>query len=112
MIGLDAITRELERGERLRVASFLGRVDLRGADAQARLGQVDAVEFARIVDQGGIAAARHVGDDRADRGFDVRRGLALHVEKRAKPVGKIGRLGVETKRHERGSCRDRPACRT
>ena len=108
VVGFDPVTRERKRVEGLAVAGALGRVDLRSADAQPDLAQIDAVEFPGELDQRPVAARGDVGDDGAYGVFDVLRRLALDVQEIAKARLEIGRPAVEAERHE-ASCRDRPA---
>ena len=95
MIGLDTLTRELERVERLRIAFGGGRVDLGRADAQAGLVEIDPVEFFAVFDQRAVTARDDVGDDGTHGLLDVLRALALNVEKGRKARGKVGALAIE-----------------
>ena len=74
-------------------------LDLRARDAQGFRRQLDAVEAARIVDQGLIAARDDIRDDVADDRIDVFRRLALHVQKLFEFFAEIGGGGVEPERH-------------
>ena len=100
VIGLDAVARELERGECLRLAGFLRRIDLGGTHPQAGLGQIDAVELGGQFEQRAVAARHDLGDDAAHGRLHVLRGLALDAEERAKALGKIGAAAVQSQRHE------------
>src|SRR5262249_26578206 len=99
VIGLDALARELERGERASVARRGGGGDLVQGDAQAERGEIDTVEFSAELDQRGVAARDHVGDDRLDGVLDVLRGLALGGEEGGKSEGKISVARIEADRH-------------
>ena len=101
VIGLDAVARELERVERLRLAGALGGVDFGRADAQADFTEIDAIELLRSA---AISARSpcvfHLGDDGAHGLLDVLRGLALALEEIAESRREIGGLAVETKGHD------------
>ena len=59
-----------------------------GVTRRPMAAEIDAVEFPGQLDQRALAARRHVGDDRAHRLLDVRRRLALGVEKRGNCAAK------------------------
>ena len=80
-------------------ASFFRRVDLGRAHAHADLGQIEAIEFQRQLQQRAVAIGLHLGDDVAHAFFDVLRRLAFGARKARNRVGKIGALAVESKRH-------------
>jgi hypothetical protein len=94
MKSLDPIARELERAERLAVASLLGPRDFVRGYAQASLGEIDAIKLCGELEQRGIAARRHVGNDTANRLLDVLRRLTLDRKKAAKTLGEIRALIV------------------
>ena len=99
MVGLDAVAREFERIERLAAAGFQRRRDLRRRHFEPGAVEIELVEFERVVLERRVAAGGDVGNDGADRRFDVGRGFALGGEKRAKFFGKIAGADVETDRH-------------
>src|SRR5581483_9489902 len=99
VIGLDAIAREFQRVERFRLARFRRHIDVRGADAQAELGKIGAVEFRGKVDERAVATRYDIGDDAAHHLLDVLRRLALLREQRAELRVKIRALAVQTNRH-------------
>jgi hypothetical protein len=96
---LDAVARELERIDRPCVAGLHRGFDLRGRNAQAARGEIEAVEFARCVDQRGIAARSHVLDDGTGRALDISRRLALRRDKPFESLGEIGAASVEADGH-------------
>lgn len=102
VIGFDAVARELQCRQGLRITRLLRGVDLGGGDAQAGLGQIDAVELAAVVDERRVAARHDIGDDRAHGLLDVERGLALRVQEDAETGGEIRSLAVELLRHHGG----------
>ncbi len=79
MLG-DAIGGKLQGVQRLGAAGFARGPDLGCADAQAELGEIDAVELLRQLDERRVAARAHVGEDPGDSGADVVGGLALLAE--------------------------------
>ena len=81
MMLADAVGRELQGCERL-LAAFGGRAGhLVLGDAHAHRRKVDLIELARQVDQRGVAARFHVGDDLGDGCVDVGGDLALLGQK-------------------------------
>ena len=102
VIGLDPIARQRQRIERGAIAGAGCGIELGRRHAQSGRLDVDTIEFPRELDQRGIAARGDIRNDRADRLLDVRRGLALGVEKNTKPRGEIRGAGVKTDRHGRG----------
>ena len=110
VIGRDAVAGECECGERLGIAIARCGFDLGGADAQAALIEVDAVECSAQLDQRRVAARGDIGDDRARLLDDVLGRLPLGKQKSLKALGKIRRIGVEADRHrvsrgKAGPCR-------
>ena len=99
MKSLDPLARKRQCVERLALAACGGGADFGWRDAQAHLGQIDAVEAAAQIRQRGIAAGDHIRDDIAHDAFHVGRGLALGGEKCSKARGEIGGSDVETNRH-------------
>ena len=79
---LDAVAGELERVQRLGIASLDRGFDFGRADAQIARLEIEPVEFSRRLDQRRIAARRHVIDDGAGRALDIGGDLALAGEKR------------------------------
>ena len=69
--------------------------------------EIEPVEFQRVIFDGAVAARGDIVNDGANRRFNVRRGLALGVEKRAKTLREIGGAGVETNRHGGDLCEAR-----
>jgi len=67
----SATAREFQRVERCGIASLHRGIDLGRGHPQAGSVDVEPVEFARRLDQGGVAARRHVIDDGAGRPLDI-----------------------------------------
>jgi len=99
---LDAVAGEVERVERVErgpCASGDRGVDLALRHLEPGGGEIEAVEFLRVVGERPVAAGGDIGDNGADRGLDVGCGFALSVEKRAKLFRKIGGACVEAYGH-------------
>ncbi len=107
VIGGDPFGCKAQGGKRPFVASTRRRCNLRRRYAQTVGRQGQPIEAFGVVDQRGIAARYHVGDDRRDDRIDIRRRLALGGEQRRESGGKAGRGGIEPKRQapSRGSVR-------
>ncbi len=73
--------------------------NLGGGDPQAPGVDIEPVEFFRGLDQGGVAARRHVIDDGAGGPLDIGRRLALGAEERRKTRVEIGAVFVEANGH-------------
>ena len=86
MLG-NAVGGDLQRRQRLGGARLARGAHLGSRDAQAELGEIDAVELLGKLDQRRIAARAYVGNDRRHGGADIVGGLALLAEK-----GDEGRL--------------------
>jgi len=99
VIGLDAVARELERGQRLRLAFCRRRIDFGRADAHAYLGQIEAIEFQRQLQKRTVAIDLHLVDDVPHGFLDVLRRLALDGEEGAETRRKVGALAIQSKRH-------------
>src|SRR3546814_16087436 len=67
----NARGRQLQRGDRLRVAGIGRSLELGLRDAQGRGREVEAIEPSGVVDEGGIDATAPPGKDRRQRGVDV-----------------------------------------
>ena len=80
-------------------AGFERRGDLLRRYLKSHPVEIEPIEFLRVFFDRAVAAGGDVGDDGADRRFDVGRRFALGVEKRAKVLRKIGGARVEAVRH-------------
>ena len=90
MIGVDPVTRELERVERLRFALLSRGINFGVGNPQRLRRHVGAIEFPCQIDQCLIAARNHVRNDGSDRRFHVLRTFALRAEKIGEPLREIG----------------------
>ena len=96
---LDAVAGEGQRVERFGVAGLHRGVDFGRGHPEAAGVEFEPVEFARRLDQRGVAARGHVVDNGAGRRLDIGRYLALGAEKVSELAGKIGAAVVETNGH-------------
>jgi hypothetical protein len=96
---LDPVARQRQRTQRVAVAGFHRRHDLRGGDAHGLGIQLQPVEFLRRLEQGGVAARRDVGHDGARGGIHILRHLALQREKIVETGSEVGSATVEADRH-------------
>ncbi len=96
---LDPVAREFQRVEGCAVAGFGRGLDLIRGDAQAGGCNLQPVELARRLDQGGVAARGHVIDDGAGRPLDIGGDFTLGAEKGAKTLVKIGAAAVQANGH-------------
>ena len=98
MESLDALGGEGQRLA-LRGGHFRGRgMTLGIGDAQARGVGLDLVELARVVDDRGVAARAHVGDDLGDHAVDILVGVAIAAEECRERLLETRRRGVEPER--------------
>ena len=99
VMGLDAVARQLERGQRLLAACRHGGGDLGLAYANARCGEVEPVEAPRQLEERLVAVLAHLGNDGAHGLVDVLGDLALGGEKGCERALEIGVGGVEMQGH-------------
>src|SRR6185369_3590689 len=88
--------------QRFGIAGLHGRLDLGGGDAQGSSIQRQPVELCGGLEQGGIAAPRHVVDNGARGGLDIGRNLAFGGEEGRESLVKIGAAAVEANGHFAG----------
>ena len=77
----------------------VGGVDLGGGEGEGRGGELQPVPARGHLDDRGVAARRHVGEDRGDLGVDLRVGLALLRQERGEARLEVRVAGVEELRH-------------
>jgi hypothetical protein len=99
VIGFDATAREFERLARVAAAGRHGYVDLLGRHPKAGMRKVQLVELERVILNGGIAAPSDIAENGANGHLDIRRGIALAVEKCTELMAKIGGAYVEANGH-------------
>jgi hypothetical protein len=90
----DPVTREAQGIQRGAIAGPFGFRDLARVDPQSRLAKVDAVEFQREFDQCRVATGDDIGDNGANRLFDIGRDLAFGGQELLEAGGKIGVAAV------------------
>src|SRR5262245_22689038 len=98
-MGLDAIARQLECGQRLLAACRHGGGDLGLAYANARCGEVEPVEAPRQPDERLVTVLAHLGNDGAHGLVDILGNLALAGEKGCECALEVGVGGVEIEGH-------------
>ena len=93
MMRMNTIASQFQCLDRRHRGGSHRRIDLRGGNRNAMLGEIDPVETLRIVDQGRIALGANPVDDLGNGAVNVLRHLALGGEECGKPGFKI-RLGL------------------
>ena len=99
MNSLDAVAGKVECIERAAHARRDRRGDLALRHFEPGSGEIEAIEFLRVVGERPVAAGGDIGDDGADHGLDVGRDFTLGIEKSAKSFRKIGGACVEADGH-------------
>ena len=99
VIGLDAVTGKGERIARTGLAGGDRPVDFCRRDTQSAGVDIAAVEFPGELNDGGVAAGHHLGDDAAHHLFHIRGGFPLGGEKDAETRCEIVGAAVETDGH-------------
>jgi hypothetical protein len=108
VIGGDPVAREDQRVERAKIARFGRSIDFGVGDAKAKPGEIDAIELAGQLDQGAVAVATDVGNNRANSLIDVVGDLTFGRKKSGKACGKVRGSAVEANRHRALSGREEP----
>jgi hypothetical protein len=108
VIGLDPVARELQGIKRPPVSRRSRGIEIGPGYLEARVAQIDAVEFPAQLDQRAVAVRPDVGNDGADRLLNVFRDLTLCGEESGKARGKVRGSAVEAYRHCALSARDKP----
>ena len=100
VVGLNPVTRELERGDRIFITGFFGGLDLRSRHTQADFRKIDTIKFGGQLKQRTVAARHDIRNDVANSLFDVLCILAFERKQTPKPVREVRALAVQTKGHD------------